>query len=416
MAIFLIIAAAAFSMFNQNVTLATHQQTLSSVNIGLRNAMSQIEMDVSGAGENVLGNVQGATGAFSPGVIIQNNVPGIAAACAPNAATWGYPASSACFDSLSTITVKQCTINGETTNAPVLAVDEGTSPNNQVETLSASTQTWANDPNGAAGPGLANEVSCYTSGDEMLVLQIPTGGNNLNCDNALPNGATPNFCVGVYTLSGNASITANPDTGNSDLLLTHNAASAASDPLGIIFNSSGTNNYKYFNSLDKPIQNGSYVIDLGTGTNDVTFAVLQNPANADDTELVRCPTAAPACNAVNGQVLADQVIGFKVGADLWSATAAGNTDLANYSFNSFTYCNSAFNVDCTLTPQPAAGQDPYDYSLVRSVRVSLIGRTAPGQDSDLTKFKNGFDGGPYLVQQASVVVNLRGISISAFGN
>ncbi|MBI3669729.1 MAG: hypothetical protein HY237_08120, partial [Acidobacteria bacterium] len=51
-----------------------------------------------------------------------------------------------------------------------------------------------------------------------------------------------------------------------------------------------------------------------------------------------------------------------------------------------------------------------DYTLVRAVRVSLIGRTPPVTDPTF-KFRNTFDGGPYQIQGLSVVVNPRNLSM-----
>jgi hypothetical protein len=126
--------------------------------------------------------------------------------------------------------------------------------------------------------------------------------------------------------------------------------------------------------------------------------------------LVRCP--GTVCTATNGQVVTDQVIGFKVGADLWNGRPVGatGTDIANYNYNGSTYCSDAIaGVDCTAAPP--SQYDPYDFTLVRAVRVSLIGRMTPGSDQTLhAQFLNGFDNGPYLVQQASTVVDLRNLS------
>lgn len=419
MAVFLTVAAAAFSLFSQNTSLATHQATLSSVNIGLRNAISQVEMDLSGAGQNVLAGVEGVQ-PFSPGVVVQNSVPGVAAACAPNAATWAYPAASACFDSLTTIVPKQCTIGGATGPAPVLAIDEP-SPG---PVLSTTTGMTAFDPNDPTRANLSNEQGCYQTGDEMLVVELPSD----NAESYVPcDSGSFNFCLGVFRLTASATIGKSPtNAALNDFNLAYNSvtgSASGNDPLGIFFNAAGTTNWKSAKALTSPIPAGyAFLVDLGTGTGDVTYQVQTNPANAADTQLVRC--TGTVCAPGAAEVLADQVIGFKVGAALFSS-GTQPTDLSSYSYNASSYCNGSLPsgawppppfVDCTPTPPPA--NDPYDFALVRSIRVSLIGRTPPGGDMDLTKskFQNGFDGGPYLVQQASVVVNLRGISISEFGN
>jgi hypothetical protein len=46
---------------------------------------------------------------------------------------------------------------------------------------------------------------------------------------------------------------------------------------------------------------------------------------------------------------------------------------------------------------------------IRSVRISLIGRTAPNPDGS---FQNSFDGGNYRVEAISVVVNPRNLSMN----
>src|SRR5262249_1266426 len=83
-------------------------------------------------------------------------------------------------------------------------------------------------------------------------------------------------------------------------------------------------------------------------------------------------------------VIAEQIIGFKVGASIWNGT-----DDSTYNFDSSTYS--------------------YDCQPVRAVRVSLIGRTAADPTST---FRNTFDGGPYKIESVSVVVNPRNLSMN----
>jgi prepilin-type N-terminal cleavage/methylation domain-containing protein len=398
MTIFLILAGAAFSLFNQHVSLVTRQQTLSGVNIGLRNAMSQLEMDLSGAGQNLLASVQGATQTFSLGVVIRNNVVGNAAACAPNPADWSYPVASACFDSFTVFNIKPCNLAGGT-SAPVLLLDD---PLGNAESMGGSPNLWGNDFN--PGANLANDASCFSTGDEVLVVQLP---NNPQQTVACDNGPF-DYCMAVVTLTANAAVS------GGRIQLQHNLAGAGSDPLQVLFRPGGGMNFTKASSVNAGFSAGAYIIDLGGGANAITYAVLANPANASDPQLVRCLGATCAGNQ---QILTDQVIGFKVGAALWNNKLANATDLANYIFDPTRYCSDAIQtsvgppptyVDCTVNP-PAA-YDPYDYTLVRSMRISMIARTAPAADMSLSKFKNGFDNGPYLVQQASVVVDLRNLS------
>jgi prepilin-type N-terminal cleavage/methylation domain-containing protein len=392
MAVFLIVASAAFSLFNKHLALVTEQQSLSGVNIGLRNAMSQLELDLAAAGPNLFSGVQQAGSPvqpFSLGVMIHNNTPGAAGACAPNA-KWAYPTNTACFDSLTLLTVKPCAGG----SAPVLQIDD---PGNSTESLASSSIVWGNDFN--SGANLANDASCYKAGDEILVVQ-PSNGIPLTCDN----GNQFNYCMGVVTLTKDAQVS------GGKIQLQHNPTGAGADPLGVLFSSSGTNNYSNANGLSVGYSNGAFIVDLGDGTNDITYSVLTSATDPTNTQLVRCNGAF--CTAANSQVLTDQVIGFKVGAILWDNAKTNATDDANYFYDASKYCTDAIpGADCSTTPPPA--NDPYDFSLIRAVRVSMIARTVPSANSAvLTNFKNGFDGGPYLVQQGSVSVDLRSITNS----
>lgn len=402
-AVFTVVASAAFSLFAQHVSVATQQQKLSGVNIGLRNAMSQLEVDLAAASQNLLASVQIAgVQPFGLGVIVQNNVPGVAASCAPDTSNWSYPASSACFDSFTIIYPKKCNLAGGI-YAPVLTISNA----NKGTDLVVNSIMFGTDPNN--GANLTNDSSCFTTGDEVLVLQP-------NSTSSCGGASQSNYCMSAVALTKDAQLSGgkiqlqhNP-TGAGGLASNCPGASCT-DPLGAIYNSSGGSNYT--NALGQKFGDGAYIIDLGQGANDITYAVQANPADASDLQLLRC--AGTSCTSTNAQSVTDQVIGFKIGAALWDNEQANATDLANYFYNAGNYCNSALTgADCTATPPTA--NDPNDFSLIRAVRISMIGRTPPSGNPALAKFKNGFDGGPYLVQQASVVVDLRGMSINEYGN
>ncbi len=91
-------------------------------------------------------------------------------------------------------------------------------------------------------------------------------------------------------------------------------------------------------------------------------------------------------------VLAEQVIGFKVGAIAWNST----TDNSTYS-----YCWN--NSSC-------AGNSSA-WWLIRSVQVALIGRTTPNPGSTYT-YRNGFDGGPYQIESEIATINPRNMSMN----
>lgn len=404
MTVFLVVAGTAFSLFGQHAALTTKQETLSGVNIGLRNAIAQLQMDLAEGGQDVLRTAPGASQPFSLGVVIQNNVPGNSPACAP-AADWSYPINSACYDSF--------TIVAPQTNIPLLQISDVS------DDLSGSTTIAAVDPNAPAGnvpATLAADAALLKQGDEILVLQFqnsPTLPPPACSGNG--SGYVSLYCMTATTLTQDAAFNA----GNNTITLTHSLIGGAgqpigcpgagcTDPLGLIYSPAHPGGTSYTSAIGKAFSQNAWIIDLGKGVNDITYAVQANPTNPADPQLVRCPGSS--CTALNAQPLVDQIVGFKVGAALWNSHNNTNTDIASYFYNSANFCNGAVNTvtDCNQTPAPV--NDPYDFSLIRSVRVSLIARTAPNSDLSLKGFANGFDGGPYMVQDASVVVDLRNMN------
>jgi len=101
-AIFVVIGGAAFSLFKQHAPLFTQQQNLTGLNITMRNAVAQMQMDIVNAGT---GYYPGTNFPDWPiGITIQNNPPG--SSCY-NAATHTY--NSTCFDMLNVIAMDQNT-------------------------------------------------------------------------------------------------------------------------------------------------------------------------------------------------------------------------------------------------------------------------------------------------------------------
>jgi hypothetical protein len=99
-------------------------------------------------------------------------------------------------------------------------------------------------------------------------------------------------------------------------------------------------------------------------------------------------------------VLAQQVIGFKVGAILWNAacpsegiTGAGADDDSSYCYDSSTAGYSS------------------QWTTIRSVQISLIGRTNPNPGASYT-YRNSFDSGPYQIEGVMAVLNPRNMSMN----
>ena len=97
------------------------------------------------------------------------------------------------------------------------------------------------------------------------------------------------------------------------------------------------------------------------------------------------------------------MIGFKVGAALW----ANSDDCGIYNY----YASNPLG----SPPLCDAGANTSGYNnefwLIRSIQISLIGRTTPATDPTYT-YRNGFDNGPYQIESVSVVVNPRNLSMN----
>ena len=73
MAVFLIISSVAFTLFNRHQTLLSQEQVTVGLNIGLRNALAQIQLDLVNAGNGL--NPWPNIPAWPVGVTIVNNPP-----------------------------------------------------------------------------------------------------------------------------------------------------------------------------------------------------------------------------------------------------------------------------------------------------------------------------------------------------
>jgi prepilin-type N-terminal cleavage/methylation domain-containing protein len=211
--------------------------------------------------------------------------------------------------------------------------------------------------NGYASAALATAAaSNFASGNQILFVR----------------GDGSQYTTAVLTAAGAAVVS----NGNNYVRLTHGATNAngtnssANDPLAISTNLNTMLNDSYCSSTT------DYVLRLTPIKYDVDISTPSDP------KLRRTE------NGVS-QTLAEQIIGFKVMATLFNGGTG--TDSTAYDANNADYSSN--------------------YTLIRSVRVSLIGRTTPVTDPTY-KFRNTFDGGPYQIQGSSVVVNPRNMSMT----
>jgi prepilin-type N-terminal cleavage/methylation domain-containing protein len=366
MTIFLVIGGCAFTLFQQQVNSSMSLRGQTGLNLSLRNAASQLQMDLANAGT---GYFQTANVPSWPvGVTIVNHWVSSGSSCYSGGV---YGAS--CFDQLNIIAAAN-----PATYPPASATDStgGTSPTTNCSDTSTGNAYVV--PTAASGFTLAQTAAQYVVGDQLLFL------------NAAGSKITSVVLTAAPSSNGAAvKLVFAPTNGPSNNpLLTPGSNSLANDPLDITA-CDGTQPCTAGNKLSPQFCGGDWVLKLAP----IIYQV--DTTTASDPKLTRTQNGATA-------TVMDQVIGFKVGATIWNGTT--DTDVtaaatgAQYFYAASTYTNTVAN------------DMAYNFTLVRSVRVSLIARTAPGTDP--YTFKNSFDQGSYTVQGVAVVVNPRNMSMN----
>jgi prepilin-type N-terminal cleavage/methylation domain-containing protein len=355
MALFLVVGGAAVSLMRSHMPLFNTAQNQTVLNITLRNAVAQMQMEVVNAGTGFSG--AGAV-AFSPmGATIGK------AANANCNATATYVAG--CFDSLSLISVDPA--------VPPLAPSIDVAGANPVDTTASTTIFLTNpgNPAGATPLQYAAWAASLTRGTELMLVQ---GGTDV------ANNPTGQPFISIIVLSADATVVGNSlqltTAGKNGSPLCPNSPFA--DPLRIY----DPGECGRFTNIFRP--GLDYVVKLATGT---TYSVdASNPANP---KLVRTDVTG------NVDIIAEQIIGFTVGA--WSSQR----------------CLKPHAKPCVAVPVPGYTTDPDDYNSdwasVRSIQVQLVARATPNSDN-VSTFKNTYDQGPYQVQAISVVINPRNLN------
>jgi hypothetical protein len=362
---FAVLGGAVFEMFAKQAPAFGRQQNLAGADIAIQNAVSQMQLDLANAG----------TG-FYPGIVIPSwpigvtiiNEPSGAGAC-NNAGTFTY--SSACFDTLNILTVNSNVPPAHPTNPAGGTVTGACSVTNPTSAIPFYIL-----PDSGLTP--AQTAALYNVGDQVLLVKSGGGGGGTQkaspSSTATTNGAQINTFVIRSVTAGTNNVALGFDVPNPGPWNT-----LSDDPLGIT-----TNNNTALN-LGTSFCAPDWVMKLQP----TTYAV--NVANPQDPILQRTQNG-------NTDNIAEQIIGFKVGAATWDVSSSDAS--LTYSF----YAPNA--------PGPSSyGGYNSDFALVRSVRVTLIGRTNPNPDPSYT-FRNTFDGGPYQVVDASMVINPRNMTMN----
>jgi prepilin-type N-terminal cleavage/methylation domain-containing protein len=353
LAIFTVISGSVFSLIAKHQPLFNQQQNLAEVNIGLRNAIAQMQLDVANAGANYY------TGANIPnypvGVVVKNNPVASGGDCR-SSGNYG----TNCFDEMSIITA-----------------DQNTPPANPQSAMFTTSGTVDLAPSGS--------VTGYGTGATAPAAATAAAANYVNNDQILfvnQNGSQ-------YTTAKLSSAGTTAKIGTYWYVhLTYGATAADGT------NSVGANDvYNMTTHAQTPSMLGT---SYGTADWVLRIIPIQYKVDiTDPTNPVLTRTVAGTAQTLSQKTLATQVVGFKLGVSLFNNTT--DTDTTTYYFDAANYNNGS--------------SVAYNYTLVRSVMVSLVGRTKPSTDPTYV-FRNTFDSGAYEIQGVSAVINPRNMSMA----
>jgi len=358
---FMVIGGATLSLFAKHQPIFNQQQNLAEVNIALRNGVAQMQLDISNAGANFYTGVNIPN--YPVGVVVNNNVVASGGDCRT-----GTPLvyGANCFDSLSIITADATTAPSNPSNGSgACAVSSGT--------------TLYLAPSGSAGyatAALATAAAAkFLNGDQILLVK---------------NDGSQYTTVKLTAAGGTATV-----SGNIFVTLTHTATTSTTVSgttyTGFNTAASGNDPYGMTTNVNSMIGEQYCPTDWALRITPIQYQVDRT----DPTNPVLTRTVAGLTQTLSQKTLATQIVGFKIGVSLFNNTT--DTDTTIYSFDASNYNNGS--------------AVPYNYTLVRSVMVSLIGRTKPSTDPNY-KFRNSFDSGAYEIQGVSVVINPRNMSMT----
>jgi prepilin-type N-terminal cleavage/methylation domain-containing protein len=332
MAIFLVVGGAAVSLVKAHMPIFTSQQNQTGLNISMRNAVAQMQIDVVNAGT---GYYQGLNiPAWPVGITVLNSAAGTGCY---DATSQAYGAG--CFDRLN-----------------VISVDQNTPPSNpgDIGANCVSTQATSLFITPVGTTTLDQLAADFHTGDQILLVK--SDGSQMTSTILTSDGQVSGGKVKLAHNPTAADGTNGPPNDPS--------SSQNNDPLGLTLDADN-------NKLGAQFCTTDWVLKLAPVTYKVDASDPTNP------KLVRTQNGL-------SNVIAEQIIGFKVGAAMWNGASEGA-----YNFDSSSYA--------------------YDWQRVRAIRISLIGRTA---SDPANNFRNTFDGGPYKIESVSVVVNPRNLSMN----
>jgi prepilin-type N-terminal cleavage/methylation domain-containing protein len=340
MAMLVVVGGATLTLFQWHAPYFNQQQNMASLNIAMQDAVTQMQLDLVNAGTGYYPGVN--IPSWPIGVTIVNQLP--STNCF-NSSDFTY--TSTCFDTLNVLTMSASV-------PPAHPTDTTGSP-----TACSYTTNSSFDIQPITGMTVGQTAALFTTGTQVLLIKGGTGKQSLQSGGSQ---------MGTFVLTGGGTANGNYVSLPLNASNADGTNSNANDPLSI-------------STVASSVLGTSFCgTDWLMVISPTTYTV--NATNSSDPVLVR----------TRGGVtdnIADQVIGFKVGAAFLGDTTAN--DVLEYHFNPADY--------------------GYNFSLIRSVRISIIGRTNPHPDAAYT-FRNTFDQGPYQVMGSTVVMNPRNLSMN----
>jgi len=370
LAAFSIVAGVAFTLFQKQQNANSSVQGQVGLSLALRNATSQLELDLANAGNGYYPNAN--IPSWPVGVTIVNNWVAPGTSCYSSGAY-----QSNCFDQVNIITADLILYPALTFTDTTGAAAPATCPGTYNGSPGAATTIYALP---ASGFTAAQTAGKYFSGDQLLFMS--NSGKVIST--AIMSGNATAYSASVVALpiyqtnsDGSNSLTNDP----LDITACDNTQPCPPPPPVTVPATPPTD---VFGTSFCP---GGYIIKLSP----IVYSVQANSDPNNPWQLVRTQNH-------NSNVVMDQIIGFKAGAATWDSDITSGYSTPYYNYQASTY---------TIGSTAAA----WNYSLIRSVRVSIIARTAPNNSAAYT-FRNSFDNGPYQVQGMAIVVNPRNLSMS----
>lgn len=418
MAIFMIIGGIAFRLFFLQQNSATQLRDQAALNLALRNAVTQLQLDVSNAGSGYFHSLN--VPSWPMGVSIINNVVASGSKCQTSTTTNGITKTTygpTCFDKLNVISA------ADPTSFPPLNISDINAGSGCIDTSTASSGSYAVAYGVPTTGTLAASANLYKSGDQFLLLtadgkQLTTVVLQQNAAVESSLGKTVLFKFNPTKkdlISGSTYAQGYNSMSNDPLdITTCNGNDPCSLAQGVteaqaLANAQADTQPDIPDKLTNSFCGGGWLIKL----NPVTYVVCAGPGSPSpcDQSSSSPDIQDPKLERVvagTATVVMDQVIGFKVGASIFNATNTGAVDFDNstgYQYDSSNYSS------VTNSSGTGSGDLAYNFSVIRSVRASVIARTAPNYNANYT-FRNTFDNGPYQVLGTTAVVNPRNMSMN----